>query len=165
MKNDIIVHDSDFINPYPPFQYVICFLITTILSIFTISISFADIGESLNIDSDISFIGSMLIGLPCFMFVNLKIAWGHLSYIIILKLFYGITLLLTLINTGVNFTTIAEISNEQYVRLISVSVSIIVLFILYSETYCGFVTYRKHHIRVMYKLRDGKPLEEIKVED
>ena len=164
MKNNTIAHDSDFINPYPSFQYVASFLLTTILTLFTIAITLSDIGESLGIDSDFSFIGSILIGIPCFMFINLKIVWGHHSYIMAFKLIHGIALLFTIINTGANFTTMAQISNEQYLRLISASVSVIALFILYSETYFSFVTYRKHHIRVMYKLRDGKPLEDIKIE-
>ena len=146
-----------------PFNMWRVFLLTTTLTLFAIAITFSDIGESLGIDSDISFIGSMLIGIPCFMFINLKIVWGHHSYIKAFKLIHGIALVFTIINTGADFTTVAQISNEQYMRLISSSVSAIALFILYSETYFSFVTYRKHHIRVMHKLHDGKPLEKIKI--
>ena len=158
-------HDSDFINPYPPLKYVTYFLIVTILSIYSISITYSEIGENFNIESDIAFIVSILIGIPCFMFFNIKITWGHHSYITALKYLHGFPLILTIIAAGIEYAQTTQLSSTQHIRFISASVSIIALFILYSETYFGFVTYRKHHIRVMHRLHDGKPLEEIKIED
>jgi len=65
----------------------------------------------------------------------------------------------------VDFTRDQLPPNTEIIRAISLVINITMLCLLNSETYFSFVTYRKHHIRVMYKLRDGKPLEEIKVED
>ncbi|QUX93347.1 hypothetical protein CYL31_18925 [Marinomonas sp. A3A] len=165
MTNKLKAHDSDFLSPLPPLRFTVCFLAVTIFTIITASLTSGMILKHFNLTATAEYFITIFSIVPLFIFVNMKIAWGNHSYIITLKKINAVVFLLLVFEIISGLTTNTSVKNSLGVQIIVICMNAFNLYLLYSETYFSFVTYKKNHIRVMHKLRDGKPLEEIEIED
>lgn len=148
--------DRDFIFPFPPWRLFLPFMIVTMLSILNIAASTVALWIVFKMGPEILIFAALFqVGIFCFF--NVKISNGKEKYASHLKrlhIFY-------LLESIILFFQTKNIESFNYILLfITIITTFILILIIESRYYRGCIYYRMRHIAVMYKIKDGKKLDD-----
>lgn len=148
--------DRDFIFPFPPWRLFVPFMIVTMFCMIHLGLGVAILTTTLNFTPKYSMLCLLIYSL-LFILFNLKVTQGKHIHAYFLQVLCIINIILSTIGT-ILINNIDYIDNTILSIILFLSISSI-LFIN-SKYYKGFIYYRMRHIAVMYKIKDGKKLDD-----